>query len=80
MNCANFTTVGGPLPEVRFLSCPHHWREAADGESEEAFSARLADELDRTLRNNGPERFAGFFAEPSARCCASTASRSSPTR
>jgi len=55
---------GLPLPEVRFLSCPHHWREAAAGESEEAFSARLADELDRTIRNTGAEFFAGFFAEP----------------
>ena len=58
------TAAGLPIPEVRFLSCPHHWREAAPGESEEDFSARLADELDRTVRNNGPERFAGFFAEP----------------
>jgi len=55
---------GLPIPEVRFLSCPHHWREAAPGESEEAFSARLADELDRTIRNTGPELFAGFIAEP----------------
>ena len=58
------SAAGIPIPEVRLLSCPHHWREAAEGESEEAFSARLADELDRTIRNNGAERFAGFFAEP----------------
>ena len=45
------TAAGLPIPEVRFLSCPHHWREAAPGESEEDFSARLADELDRTVRN-----------------------------
>ena len=55
---------GLPIPEVRFLSCPHHWREAAAGESEIAFSLRLADELDRTIRNTGPEFIAGFFAEP----------------
>ncbi len=55
---------GLPIPEVRFLSCPHHWREAAEDESEEEFSARLADELDRTIRNTGPEFIAGFFAEP----------------
>lgn len=58
------TTSGLPIPEVRFLTCPHHWREANDGEDEEAFSARLADELDRTIRNTGAEFFAGFFAEP----------------
>ena len=55
---------GVPIPEVRFLTCPHHWREGRDGESEEAFSARLARELDQTIRNTGPGCFAGFFAEP----------------
>ena len=58
------SAAGLPIPEVRFLSCPHHWREADEGESEEVFSARLADEMDRTIRNTGPEFFAGFFAEP----------------
>ncbi|GJL82250.1 MAG: aspartate aminotransferase family protein [marine bacterium B5-7] len=55
---------GLPLPEVRFLSCPHHWREALIDEDEETFSARLADELDRTIRNTGADCIAGFFAEP----------------
>ena len=55
---------GLPISEVRFLTCPHHWREALDGESEEAFSARLALELQQTIRNIGPEFIAGFFAEP----------------
>jgi adenosylmethionine-8-amino-7-oxononanoate aminotransferase len=58
------TASGLPIPEVRFLSCPHHWREADAGETEEAFSGRLADELDRTVRNTGPEFIAGFIAEP----------------
>ncbi|MGI9334715.1 MAG: aminotransferase [Gammaproteobacteria bacterium] len=55
---------GVPLPEVRFLTCPHHWREGSSGESEEAFSERLAAELDQTIRNTGPDFIAGFFAEP----------------
>jgi adenosylmethionine-8-amino-7-oxononanoate aminotransferase len=55
---------GLPLPEVRHLTSPHHWREGLPGESEEAFSARLALELEQTIRNTGPELFAGFFAEP----------------
>ena len=55
---------GLPLPEVRHLTCPHHWREGLAGESEAEFSARLALELEQTIRNTGPEFFAGFFAEP----------------
>jgi 4-aminobutyrate---pyruvate transaminase len=55
---------GLPLPEVRHLTCPHYWREGQAGESEEAFSARLALELEQTIRNTGPDFVAGFFAEP----------------
>ncbi len=55
---------GVPLPEVRHLTCPHYWREGLPGESEEAFSDRLAVELEQTIRNTGPDRIAGFFAEP----------------
>ncbi len=54
---------GLPLPEVRHLTCPHYWREGK-AESEEEFSARLAVELEQTIRNTGSDRFAGFFAEP----------------
>jgi 4-aminobutyrate--pyruvate transaminase len=55
---------GLPLSEVRFLTCPHHWREALPNESEMDFSGRLALELEQTIRNTGPECIAGFFAEP----------------
>ena len=55
---------GLPLPEVRHLTCPHYWREGQAGESEDAFSGRLALELEQTIRNAGPEFVAGFFAEP----------------
>mgnify|MGYP000916123504 CR=1 FL=1 len=40
---------GLPLPGFIHLTCPHHWRFAAAGESEEAFSTRLARELDAPL-------------------------------
>ena len=36
-----------PIPQIRHVTCPHHWREALPGESEEAFASRLAEELDR---------------------------------
>jgi 4-aminobutyrate---pyruvate transaminase len=55
---------GLPIAEVRHLTSPHYWREATAGESEEAFSARLAQELEQTIRNVGPDFVAGFFAEP----------------
>ena len=55
---------GLPLSEVRHLTLPHHWREAAEGESELEFSERLAWELEQTIRNTGPDYIAGFFAEP----------------
>jgi 4-aminobutyrate--pyruvate transaminase len=55
---------GLPVKEVRHLTCPHHWREALPNESETDFSARLALELEQTIRNTGPDFIAGFFAEP----------------
>ncbi len=55
---------GLPIPEVRFLSCPHHWREGLNGEREDDFTARLAQELEQTIRNTGAEFIAGFIAEP----------------
>ena len=69
---------GLPMYEVRHLTSPHHWREAAPGESETDFSGRLAWELEQTIRNTGPDHIAGFFAErasgaAAARSTASTA-------
>ena len=53
-----------PLDFVRHTRCPHHWREAEPGESERAFSARLAAELDALIEAEGPETVAAFIAEP----------------
>jgi 4-aminobutyrate---pyruvate transaminase len=55
---------GLPLPEVLFADCPHHWRFAEPGESEAAFTTRLANNLDALIRKEGPETVAGFIAEP----------------
>lgn len=55
---------GPPHPDVRYADCPHHWRFAQPGESEEAFSARLAASLAAQIEHEGPETIAGFFAEP----------------
>ena len=54
------------LPIARFLhtDCPHYYRGAQPGESEEAFAARLADSLEQLILREGPDTVAAFFAEP----------------
>ena len=58
--------VGFDVPHRGFLhtECPHHYRNARPGESEEAYAARLADNLDALICAEGPETIAAFFAEP----------------
>jgi 4-aminobutyrate---pyruvate transaminase len=53
-----------PLPMMRHVSCPHYWRFGAPGESEEAFSTRLAKELEDLILAEGPQTVAAFFGEP----------------
>jgi len=53
-----------PLPFVKHVSCPHHYRFAESGESEEAFADRLAAELEATILAEGPETVAAFIGEP----------------
>jgi 4-aminobutyrate---pyruvate transaminase len=53
-----------PLPIVKHVSCPNHWRFGLAGESEEEFATRLADELDEKIRAEGADTVAAFFGEP----------------
>jgi len=53
-----------PLPGFLHTGCPHHYRFARDGESEEEFATRLAAELDELIVKEGPETVAAFIAEP----------------
>ena len=53
-----------PIDGVRHATCPHYHAEAMAGESEAAFSQRLADELDQMIQDEGPETVAAMFAEP----------------
>jgi adenosylmethionine-8-amino-7-oxononanoate aminotransferase len=55
---------GLPLPDVLFADCPHYWRYAEPGESEAAFTGRLAQNLDKLIQKEGAETIAGFIAEP----------------
>ena len=43
--------------------CPHYYHGARDGESQEAYSARLAGELEATIQKEGPDTIAAMFAE-----------------
>ena len=53
-----------PVPGVLHAECPYFYRDARDGESEEAFSARLAGNLEALIQREGPETIAAFIAEP----------------
>ena len=55
---------GLPLDGFIHLGCPHYWRFGQPGETEEQFTARLAQELDDTIVREGADTIAGFFAEP----------------
>lgn len=60
----NQTDFDLPIPGIIFTDCPHYYRFAEEGESEETFSARLADNLEKLILDEGPETIAAFFAEP----------------
>jgi len=50
----------------RFIhtDCPHHYRFAEKGESEEDFATRLAHNLEQLILREGPDTVAAFIAEP----------------
>ena len=61
---ANHTDWDLPLPGFLHVGCPHFYRFAEPGETEAAFSQRLADELEATILREGPDTVAAFVAEP----------------
>ena len=58
--------AGFDLPLANFLHTnnPHYYRFGEDGESEESFATRMANDLDQMIIDEGPETVAAFFAEP----------------
>jgi len=61
---ANHRDFDLPLPGFLHAGCPHHYRFAQDGETEEAFATRLAAELEALIVKEGPDTVAAFIAEP----------------
>jgi 4-aminobutyrate--pyruvate transaminase len=53
-----------PIARVLHTSCPHHYRFATEGESEEDFATRLANDLEELIVKEGPDTVAAFIAEP----------------
>jgi 4-aminobutyrate--pyruvate transaminase len=53
-----------PVDRILHTTAPHHWKEAEPGESEAAFTARLAADLEALIEREGPDTIAAFIAEP----------------
>lgn len=53
-----------PIANIRHAARPHYYRGGRPCESEEAYSSRLAEELDRQIRDEGSETVAAMIAEP----------------
>ena len=53
-----------PITGVLHADCPHHYRFARPGETEEEFADRLAANLEKLILDEGPETVAAFIAEP----------------
>ena len=55
---------GLPLDDFIHADCPHYWKFSFQNETEEAFSKRMANNLENLIIKEGEENIAGFFAEP----------------
>ncbi|HWI25654.1 MAG TPA: aspartate aminotransferase family protein [Stellaceae bacterium] len=53
-----------PIAQIRHADCPHYYRFAKPGESEEAFATRLAESLEAQILREDPDTVAAFIAEP----------------
>jgi 4-aminobutyrate--pyruvate transaminase len=60
----NQTDFDVPIAGILHTGCPHHYRFAHEGESEEDFARRLAAELDELIQQEGPDTVAALFVEP----------------
>lgn len=55
---------GIPLPGFLHTATPHAYYNAKPGESDAAFSQRLAEDLDALIEKEGPDTVGAFIAEP----------------
>ncbi|PHQ70349.1 MAG: aspartate aminotransferase family protein [Sneathiella sp.] len=53
-----------PIQGILHTSCPHFYRFGLEGETEEEFASRMADDLEKLIIAEGPDTVAAFIAEP----------------
>jgi 4-aminobutyrate--pyruvate transaminase len=53
-----------PLDFARHTDCPHYYRYAEPGETEDEYTTRLAANLEKMILEEDPETVAAFIAEP----------------
>ncbi len=53
-----------PIDGVIHTSCPHYYRFAKPGETEDQFTDRMIAEIEGIIAREGPETIAAFIAEP----------------
>ncbi len=53
-----------PIAGILHTSCPHYYRFGVEGESEEQFATRCAEELEALILKEGPETCAAMICEP----------------
>ena len=61
---ANHQEFDLPISNILHTDCPHRYRFAQAGESDEEFATRLAENLEKMILEEGPDTVAAFFAEP----------------
>lgn len=61
---ANHRDFDLPIAGIVHADCPHHYRFAESGETEEEFATRLAESLDQLIQREDPDTVAAFIAEP----------------
>ena len=61
---ANHADFDLPLDGILHADCPHYYRYAEPGETEDEFTTRLANNLDEMIQREGPDTIAAFIAEP----------------
>ena len=61
---ANHRSFDVPFDRFKHTIAPHYYHEAQEGESEDAFATRCADELERLILAEGPDTVAAMWAEP----------------
>jgi 4-aminobutyrate--pyruvate transaminase len=60
----NHTGFDVPLQNFIHTNNPHYYKFGEEGETEEDFATRMAEDLDKMIIEEGPETVAAFFAEP----------------